>query len=58
MAEVLEEDYAWGRVPYEEETLGVVRLVYRVAPRYADDLSALTTRYKDLEVVPEDSLPA
>ena len=57
MAEVLKEDYTWGRVPYEVETLGVVRLLYRVAPRYADDLSALTERYKDLKVVPEDSLP-
>lgn len=57
VAEILGEDYAWGRVPYEEETLGVVRLLYRVAPRYADDLSALTERYKDLEIVPEDSMP-
>lgn len=58
MAEVLEEEYAWGRVPYEDETLGVVRLIYRVAPRYADDLSALTDRYKDLRVVSEDSFSA
>ncbi len=56
VAEVLKEDYTWGRVPYEAETLGVVRLLYRVAPRYAEDLSALTERYKDLKVVPEDSL--
>jgi len=57
VAEVLKEDYTWGRVPYEAETLGVVRLLYRVAPRYAEDLSALTERYKDLKVVSEDSLP-
>ena len=55
-AEVLEEEYVWGRVPYEEQTLGVVRLVFRVAPRFADDLSALTDRYRDLEVVSEDSV--
>lgn len=57
VAEVLEEHYTWGRIPYEEGTLGVVRLRYRVAPRYADDLAALTLRYRDFELVEEDSQP-
>ncbi len=58
MAEILEETYDWGSVPYEEETIAVVRLRYRVAPRYADDLSALIVRYKDLVVTPNHTLEA
>lgn len=57
VADVLEEQYTWGRIPYEEETLGVVRLRYRVAPRYSDDLAALTIRYRDFQLVEEDSQP-
>ena len=57
MADILEEEYAWGQVPYEGDIVGVVRLRYRVVPRYADDLAVLTERYKDFEILSEDSAP-
>jgi len=57
VAEVLEEQYTWGQIPYEGQTLGVVRLRYRVAPRYSDDLAALTIRYRDFQLVEEDTQP-
>jgi len=57
MADILEEEYAWGQVPYEGDIVGVVRLRYRVVPRHADDLAVLTERYKDFEILSEDSAP-
>ena len=57
VADVLEETYTYGKVPYEDDTQGVVLLRYRVAPRYAADLQALTVRYKDLELLPDEQLP-
>lgn len=57
VADVLEETYTYGKVPYEDNTQGVVLLRYRVAPRYAADLQALTVRYKDLELLPDEQLP-
>lgn len=57
MADILEEEYAWGQVPYEGDIVGVVRLRYRVVPRHAHDLAVLTERYKDFEILSEDSAP-
>ena len=57
VADILEETYTWGKVPYEDETQGVVLLRYRVAPRFATDLQALTHRYRDLELVEEEPIP-
>ncbi|MDA0378106.1 MAG: GTPase HflX [Bacteroidetes bacterium] len=54
VAEVLEETYTWGKVPYEYETQGVVLLRYRVAPRYAADLQALVQRYRDLRLLEDE----
>lgn len=54
IADVLHESYTFAQAPYEEETHAVVQLTLRVAPRYSDDVSSLTLRYKDLMVLPEE----
>jgi len=54
IADVLDESYAFAKAPYEDETHAVVQLKIRVAPRYSDDVSSLTMRYRDLKLLPEE----
>ena len=51
IGEILSEDYTWARTPYEDEIHAVVRLRFRVAPRFKADVEPLVARYRDFQVV-------
>lgn len=53
IGEIRDEIYTWGRIPWEDETQAVVHLRFRAAPRYAEDVAALTGRFRDWELVEE-----
>jgi GTP-binding protein HflX len=53
VAEVVSEEYMYARVPYDDETHAVVRLQFRAAPKFTEDIEPLIARHRDLKVVEE-----
>lgn len=53
LADVQEESWLYATTEYDDTTVAVVRLRFRVAPRYVDDLDKLVARYRDLRPVQE-----
>ncbi|MEQ9103406.1 MAG: GTPase HflX [Rhodothermales bacterium] len=53
LADVQEESWLYASTEYDDETVAVVRLRFRVAPRYVEDLDKLVFRYRDLRPVQE-----
>ena len=56
IGEILSEDYTWARTPYEDEIHAVVRLRFRVAPRFKADVEPLVARYRDFTVVADNEV--
>lgn len=48
VGEVRSEGYSYAKAPYEEATQAVVRLKFRVAPKFKEDIEPLVARYHDL----------
>jgi GTP-binding protein HflX len=54
IGEVLSEDYAYGRTSYGDEAMAVVRLRFRAAPKFNEDIEPLLARHRDLVLQEED----
>jgi len=56
IGEILSEDYTWAQTSYEDEAHAVVRLSFRVAPRYREDVEPIIAKYRDLKIIEEADL--
>ncbi len=51
IGQIISEEYMFARVEYEKDVRAVVRLHYRVAPRYKSDIDPIVARYVDFRPV-------
>lgn len=54
VADILDEAYLYAGTEYDEDVHAVVRMHFRVAPKFVQDLDLLVARYKDLRPVQEE----
>ncbi len=58
VGEILSEDYAYARTTYDDAAQAVVRLRFRAAPKYSEDIEPLLARHKDLLLIDESAADA
>ncbi|MDA1027761.1 MAG: GTPase HflX [Bacteroidetes bacterium] len=55
VGEILSEDYTYARTTYEDGAQAVVRIRFRAAPKFSEDLEPLLARHRDLLLIDESS---
>lgn len=55
VGEILSEEYAYARTTYEDGAQAVVRIRFRAAPKFCEDLEPLLARHRDLLLIDESS---
>ena len=55
VGEVLSEEYTYARTAYDDQAQAVVRLRFRVAPKFKADIEPLVARHRDLRLLEDVS---